>query len=259
MGGSGAKVFWGGPTLPSLFTRLTGLTTTTVFDGQLGVDFRHGRLRGVAEPGRHWVGHGRVISVFSVQTQVLLVEGQEILARDAFPVRVSAAVLFRIVDPVELWRSQGAKWLDALRLAVQLATRSQITTRMLDDIVATPRTALDEELMAAVQPVGQRMALAIESANLRDLTLSAEVRRMLTAAELARREGLVALERARGEQAALRALGNAARMLRNNPELQNLRLLQTLSEKGRGGTVVFGGPGLLPLAPGEIVPEADAS
>ena len=53
------------------------------------------------------------------------------------------------------------------------------------------------------------------------------------------KEGQAALERARGETAALRNLANAARMLENNPALQNLRWLQTISELGaKGGSVV---------------------
>ena len=70
--------------------------------------------------------------------------------------------------------------------------------------------------------------------------------------ERARREGQATLERAHAEQAALRALANAARMLKNNPELQNLRLIQALSE-AKGATVVLGSPtGLVPMPPGPL-------
>lgn len=87
---------------------------------------------------------------------------------------------------------------------------------------------------------------------LRDLVLPAEVRRMVTELERARREGLVALERARGEQAALRSLANAARLLKGNPELHALRVLQALaSSPGKvPPTLVLGAGGLLPLGGG---------
>jgi hypothetical protein len=73
----------------------------------------------------------------------------------------------------------------------------------------------------------------------------------------AQKEGQAALERARGETAALRNLANAARMMDDNPNLLQLRALQSLADSG-GNTLVFGVPnGTVPLsrkndsAPGE--------
>ena len=51
---------------------------------------------------------------------------------------------------------------------------------------------------------------------------------------------LAALERARGEHAALRSPANAARLLKDNPDLMNLRLLQALGSGGKGTTLVLG-------------------
>jgi len=59
----------------------------------------------------------------------------------------------------------------------------------------------------------------------RDLMMLAEIRRIATDAARAKLEAAASLERARGEQAALRALNNAARLLKGNPELMNLRPL----------------------------------
>jgi hypothetical protein len=49
---------------------------------------------------------------------------------------------------------------------------------------------------------------------------------------------LAALERARGETAALRNLANAAKMLDDNPNLLQLRMLQSLSDTS-GNTFVM--------------------
>jgi len=90
------------------------------------------------------------------------------------------------------------------------------------------------------------------------LILPAETRRLVTEVERARREAQAALERARGEQAALRSLANAARMLRNNPELHTLRVLQALNPiPGRPApTLVLGGGAVIPLRPAGDVGEA---
>ena len=89
------------------------------------------------------------------------------------------------------------------------------------------------------------------------VTLPPEIRRMISEAERARLEGLAALERARGEHAALRSLANAARMLKGNPELMNLRVLQALSAPGsRGQSMLVMSPtGLVPV-PAEAVGDA---
>lgn len=56
-------------------------------------------------------------------------------------------------------------------------------------------------------------------------------------------EAAASVERARGEHAALRVLANAARLARDNPELVQLRLLQTIeASKGRA-TVILGNDG----------------
>lgn len=49
---------------------------------------------------------------------------------------------------------------------------------------------------------------------------------------------MAALERARGETAALRNLANAAKMLDDNPNLLQLRMLQSLSDTS-GNTFVM--------------------
>ena len=95
------------------------------------------------------------------------------------------------------------------------------------------------------------------------MALSGPARQAFADIWKAQKEGQAALERARAEQASLRSLANAARMLKGNPELMNLRLLQTLSGgPGKSApTVVLGGAGgLLPVSPGaaETPPGADS-
>ena len=74
---------------------------------------------------------------------------------------------------------------------------------------------------------------------------------MFTEVERSRVEAEAALERARGEQAALRALANAARLIKDNPALANLRFLQTLETAPGAKTFVIGS-GALPLGGGVI-------
>ena len=85
-----------------------------------------------------------------------------------------------------------------------------------------------------------------------------DVKKVFTEVLKAKQEGQAALERARGESAALRNLANAARLLENNPALQNLRLIQSISAPGN--TLVMGIPaGFVPLKTGKAVEEASGA
>jgi regulator of protease activity HflC (stomatin/prohibitin superfamily) len=65
--------------------------------------------------------------------------------------------------------------------------------------------------------------------------------------ERSKMEAEASLERARGEQASLRALANAARLIKDNPALANLRFLQTLEQIQGAKTIVLGSDAVVPL------------
>jgi hypothetical protein len=133
---------------------------------------------------------------------------------------------------------------------LQTALRERVAARKLDDLLAD-RAALVAGMADALQPEAAALGYELRAVKLLDLTLVGPAKQAYADLWKAQKEGLAALERARGEQSALRALANAARMLKGNPELMNLRLLQSLA--GAPGkappTVVLGGAsGLLPVA-----------
>ena len=75
-----------------------------------------------------------------------------------------------------------------------------------------------------------------------------EQRRLLSQVVDARLAGQASLEQARAETAAMRSLANAASLMKDNPELYQLRLLQEMA-KNQGNTFVVGAdPAALPIA-----------
>jgi regulator of protease activity HflC (stomatin/prohibitin superfamily) len=204
----------------------------TVYEWERGLLYRDGRFAGELGPGRYWELPGRALLVQPVAEQLLLLPAQEVLSADGFPVKLGATLRFRVADARKAQEAHAGGYHEPLRLALQLALRAAAVGRGLDALLAA-RGELDGELTTAVAASAAPLGIAVTAAHLRDLVLPAEVRRMVTEVERARRQGLAALERARGEQAALRALGNAARMLKGNPELQQLRLLGAI-EGGEG-------------------------
>lgn len=233
-----------------MLQRLFG-SWAVVREGQIGLLYHDGVFQQLLTPGRHHLSWRESLATIVTLPQSLTVSAQEVLSADGFQPRLTAVVTFTVADPhlATVARSDG--YLAALLLEAQIALRVLAASRPAEALASTPRDVLETELLAAVQPYGRSLGLDVSAMRLRDVILPAELRRLLTGVEKARREGQAALERAHAEQAALRALANAARMLRNNPELQNLRLLQALGES-KSATIVLGAPsGLVPLQPGD--------
>ncbi|MCA0367667.1 MAG: hypothetical protein LCH57_06325 [Proteobacteria bacterium] len=187
------------------------------------------------EPGVHrlWKGRGRLMLVpISLDQQMRSIRA-DVLSSERMPLRLTASVLFRIENAELSLREPVEPRLD---LAVQSALIRLAAETPLETLLAqTPETA--DALGARVgEMVG---AARIEGVEIAAVTLPPEIRRLMSDVERARLDGLAALERARSEQAALRALANAARLLKDNPELAQLRLLQT-AENAKAATIVIG-------------------
>ena len=230
-----------------------------VREGQVGLIYHDGVYDRQIGPGRHRIGMRETLTLVSVAPQAIVLSGQEVLSADGFQPRLTAVSTFTVIDPHRATSAHDSGYREMLTLDLQIALRTLAAVRPAEDLIKLSRETLDAELVAAMQPSAEALGLAIVWVRLRDVILPTDLRRLLTGVEKARREGQVALERARAEHAALRSLANAARMLRNNPELQNLRLIQALAE-GKGATVVLGSPtGLLPLPDRPADPESVSS
>lgn len=238
-----------------------GRRRITLFPWETGLLYVNGRFAAVLGPGRHWADiAGRTVIRMPTSPQSLSLAPQEMLTADGFPVKLSLVVDYRIDDPRRTRETTGGDYIAPLHTAAQLALRAAVQTRGLDALLAD-RNALEPEIAPIIAKAAAAIGVAIEKVALRDLILPAEVRRMVTEVERARREGLAALERARGEQAALRSLANAARLMKGNPELHALRVLQSLSSQpGRPApTIVLGAGSILPMpaAGAEAPPPAE--
>lgn len=230
----------------------------TVFDHEVGLRYESGRLTGTLAPGRYptWPAHV-IIERVDMREQSLTVSGQEVLSQDNLPVRVSALVRWKIADAAA-WKRGAANVTLRIYEAAQIVLRRRVGAMALDALL-TDRGKLDdgfaEEMMQEIGALG----VAILGGGVRDLALAGTAKQAYADLWRAEKEGLAALERARGEHAALRTLANAARMLKGNPELMNLRVLAALAG-GPGKTapsVILGGaPGLVPVSK-DAAPDAE--
>jgi regulator of protease activity HflC (stomatin/prohibitin superfamily) len=222
------------------------LVRVTVYEFQRALRYRKGRFLSVLGPGQYWILEPRTtVTPVDVRPNFITLMGQEVLTADGVPMKVSVAANYQMSDP-QLAVNGQADYAQSLYLLLQLAVREVISTSKADELLEN-RAGFAEKIRTLAQPQVQSLGLKLLTADLKDLMISGDLKRSFAQVVRARKEGEAALERARGETAALRSLANAARMLQDNPQLVQLRMLQAMGESG-GNTLVFGLPAALPLA-----------
>ncbi len=209
-----------------------------VRDYEVGLLYRYGHLEDRLTAGRHvrW-GFGWTVELVDLRLETITVASQDILTSDQVGIRVTVLVELQVTDPVKS-RHSSKNSSGHVYSATQQILRSQVSNRSVD-VLISQRMELGSNVREALMLEAERVGISILSVHIKDVTFPAELKKSFSEVIRARQEGQAALERARGETAALRNLANAARMLENNPALQNLRWLQTISELGaKGGSVV---------------------
>lgn len=237
-------------------TALSMLTSrkwfATVPENSRGLVYQHGKFEKDVGPGRYWLLHGRSVLLIPMNEQIIAVSGQEVMTSDRLAVRLSALAKFKIVDARLAQEKSNGGYYQPVYYAVQIAMREVVAARTLEELLDT-RGNLDAALKEKAAAAFAHEGCELISVAVRDLTLPAEVRRLATDVARAKLEAAASLERARGEQASLRALSNAARLIKGNPELMNLRVLQALSATpGKTApTIILGGSaGIVPVQTG---------
>ena len=224
-------------------------THEQIGDHEFALLYRRGRLIGQLPTGVHrlWGGYVRIVRL-DRRRQLLEVPAQELPTSDGVTIKVSAQVTWQVIDPVAAV-TRDADYRQSLYAAVHQAVRVALASHALATLGAQ-RLVIATSMREAVTTAVTQIGLAVHEAVLKDVMPNAETRKSMAAVAFAKQEALAALENARGEQAALRALSNAARLLKEQPELAQIRGLQVLAEVMRGGAHVVvnaGGSGLVPV------------
>lgn len=224
----------------------------TVPEGSRGLVYQHGKFEQDVGPGRHWLLFGRSVLLVPVNEQIVAVSGQEVMTSDRLAVRLSALAKFKIVDARLAQEKSNGGFYQPVYYAIQIAMREVVAGLTLEELLDT-RGNLDAALKEKAATAFAHEGCELISVAIRDFVLPSDVRRLATDVARAKLEAAASLERARGEQASLRALSNAARLIKGNPELMNLRVLQALSATpGKAApTIILGGSaGIVPVPAG---------
>ena len=233
-----------------------GVRSVTVNEGQRGVFYRNGVFEREQGPGKYWTTAGTLVRPINVNEISSGVPAQEVLSKDRLSVKLSAIATYKVREPRKALETAAEGYYTAIYQVIQLALRDVAAELPLEELI-DQRTTLDAKLADKVRAGFAHQGCELVSISVRDVILPGDIRRLATEAVRARLEAAASLERARGEQASLRALANAARLLKGNPELMNLRVLQALSSapgKTAPTIILSGGAGIVPVptASGEL-------
>lgn len=209
----------------------------TVMPYKRVLHYRRGAFVDVLEPGRHRVwGTGHRLHQVDVRSQLLPLSAQQVPTGDGVIVKVSASLVWHVVDP-RAWHESSVDPDALLHDVAKAALRDGMRSRDLDSWLSSP-DALD--LLPHVADAAARLGVAVEDYSVRDVVLPTELRRAREELLTATTRAQVALESARAQTAVLRHLANAGDVLEQHPALAALKLAETAGE--HGGTVVIERP-----------------
>lgn len=207
-----------------------------------GVILRLGRaLPGVKGPGLILL-IPIIDRILRVDTRIvtLQVPPQEIITRDNVSAKVTAVVLFRVVDANSAI-TRNVDFMYATSQVSQTSLRSILGQHTLDQLLAE-REAINERLQTVIDAQTAPWGVKVAVVEVKDVEIPEEMRRAIAKeaeAERLRRAKVIAAE---GEFQASARISEAADVMSQSPGAMQLRYLQTLVEIGGGGnssTTVF--------------------
>jgi regulator of protease activity HflC (stomatin/prohibitin superfamily) len=223
-----------------------GLRQVFVYEYQKGLLYNRGRYLRTLDPGSYWIGRYSMITPVDIRPEFITIQGQDVLSADGVTLKISLAAEFQVIDP-NLAVNKNQNFRGSLYLTLQMALREIVGKEKIDPLLEN-RAGIAGKLMELASGKASDLGLKLISADVKDMMLAGEMKKAFSQVVKAQKEGQAALEKARGETAALRSLANAARLMDDNPNLLQLRALQTLQDSS-GNTLVVGLPGgVLPVA-----------
>ena len=189
--------------------------------------YRDGRLERVLPPGRHRRRTRTQLVRIDVRQRIVTLAPQEVLTSDGVSLRVTAAAVWQVTDPVAFHETSESP--DAVvYLAAQMGLREALAGLDVDTVLTSGRLVVAQAVTATAAAAGQGVGITVREAVLKDVLLPPELRAAYAQLVSARQRGKAQLEAARAETAALRSLANGGKLLDQHPSLAKLRMVEAL-------------------------------
>ncbi|MEE9345724.1 MAG: SPFH domain-containing protein [Methylococcales bacterium] len=218
--------------------------TTEVTDKHVGFLIVDGKLQHTLAPGAFaWWTFNRKVLVkhLDMRLQNMEVNGQEILTKDRVSLRINLSATWQVSDAEKVVMELN-DWVDYLYRELQLALRSVVSTRSLDELLEH-KHLLNQEVLDIVAKKATEFGIELKSTGVKDIILPSEMKEILAQVVEAQKVAEANLIRRREETQATRSLHNTAKVMEGNPVLLRLKELEVLEKiTGRINTLnVYGG------------------
>jgi hypothetical protein len=233
---------------PELLTKLVVFRQVHRYDVaayETGLLLIDGELKQKLSAGRHYfwkTAEDLKVLLADLRVQTIEVSGQEILTKDRVGIRLNFQLQYRITN-VERALLEVSDMPRQLYLLVQLALRSYVGTRTLDELLAgkdSVYNSIRDELAKAAESLG----VAVLSGGLKDIILPGEIREIMNRVLVAEKQAQANTILRRDEAAATRSLLNSAKLMEDNAMLlclKEMEYVEKIAEKINSLSVSGGG------------------
>jgi regulator of protease activity HflC (stomatin/prohibitin superfamily) len=196
---------------------------------QRGVMFTLGKYTGTKMPG--W---RLVIPVFQsmrkvdIRTKAVDVPDQEAITKDNVSIHINAVIYYKINDASKsIIAVENFYW--AISQLAQTTMRNAVGEVSLDDLLKN-RDEIAHRIQQIVDKASDPWGIKVESVELKDIVLPADLKRTMAKEAEAEREKRAVIIRAAGEVEAADNMASAAKKLNSAPGALHLRTLQTIND-----------------------------
>lgn len=205
------------------------------------VVLRLGRIRGVYGPGLFLIVPfvDQIASIVDGRIRTIPVHTERTLTRDTTPIDVDAVVFWIVHDPMHAV-TQLDDYADAVEL-VALTTLREVVGSMNLASLLEDRRRIDDELRALIAEKIAAWGITVQSVEIRDVTLPANLQDAMSRQAQAERERAARVTLAAAERAVALELAEAAKTYDASPTALQLLQINRIYEmnKDRGTTILL--------------------
>lgn len=208
---------------------LTGIRVVKEYER--GVIFRLGRLVGTKGPGIFYVIPG-IDSMVKIDLRIITVDvpKQEVITSDNIPIEVNAVLYYKVQEP-EAAVNNVERYQTAIAQGAQTTIRNVVGQHQLDELL-TKRELINEQVREIIDEMSDPWGIKVTSVETKDVNLPEGMQRAMAKEAEAEREKRARIIKAEGELIATDKLEHAAKVIRDNPSILELRRMQMVSEVG---------------------------
>lgn len=196
---------------------------------QRGVMFTLGKYTGTKMPGwRLVVPIFQSMRKVDIRTKAVDVPDQEAITKDNVSIHINAVIYYKIsAADKSIIAVENFYW--AISQLAQTTMRNAVGEVSLDDLLKN-RDQIAHRIQQIVDKASDPWGIKVESVELKDIVLPADLKRTMAKEAEAEREKRAVIIRAAGEVEAADNMAIAAKMLNSAPGALHLRTLQTIND-----------------------------